>query len=99
VIRATCTNRAAYQVGLDNGQNAGSTSIRRMASGTGTFVTYELYRDTGRTQRWGNTVNTDTATASGSGSEQTLTVYGRVPTQPAAVAGSYSDIIKVTITY
>ncbi|WP_170207660.1 Csu type fimbrial protein [Luteibacter pinisoli] len=97
LIRATCTNRAAYQVGLDNGQNA-SGSVRRMAGG-GRFVTYELYRDSQRTLRWGTALNTDTATGSGSGSEQTVTVYGRVPVQAAAVAGSYSDIVTVTITY
>jgi spore coat protein U-like protein len=98
LIRATCTNRAAFQIGLDNGKNAGTGSIRRMASGSN-LVTYELYRDSARTSRWGNTLNTDTLTSSGTGSEQTLTVYGRVPTQAAAVAGSYSDIITVTVTY
>jgi spore coat protein U-like protein len=97
LVRMTCTNRAAYQVGLDNGQNA-SGGVRRMSSGSG-FVTYDLYRDTQRTLHWGNTLNTDTATGTGSGSEQTMTVYGRVPAQTAARAGAYSDIIMVTVTY
>lgn len=98
LIRATCTNRAAYQVGLDNGQNA-SGNMRRMALGTTSFVTYELYRDAARTLRWGNALNTDTATGSGSGGEQTFTVYGRVPAQAAASAGNYSDVVKITVTY
>jgi spore coat protein U-like protein len=97
LVRMTCTNRAAYQVGLNNGQNALGTT-RRMSSGSG-FVTYDLYRDTPRTLRWGGTLNTDTATGTGSGSEQTMTVYGRVPAQSAARAGAYSDIITVTVTY
>ncbi|MGA7437787.1 MAG: spore coat protein U domain-containing protein [Luteibacter sp.] len=97
LVRATCTNRAAYQIGLDNGQNA-SGSVRRMAGG-GRFVTYELYRDTQRTLRWGTALNTDTMTGTGSGAEQTLTVYGRVPIQAAAVAGTYSDIVTITVTY
>jgi spore coat protein U-like protein len=97
LLRMTCTNRAAYQVGLDNGQNALGTT-RRMSSGSG-FVTYDLYRDTQRTLRWGSTLNTDTATGTGSGSEQTMTVFGRVPTQSAARAGAYSDVIMVTVTY
>lgn len=97
LLRLTCTNRSAYQVGLDNGQNA-SGATRRMTSGTG-FVTYELYRDTQRTQRWGATLDIDTAAGSGSGGEQTLTVYGRVPVQAAARAGEYSDVVTVTITY
>lgn len=97
LLRMTCTNRSAFQVGLDNGANA-SGNIRRMASGTG-YVAYELYRDTQRTQRWGNTLNADTATGTGSGVEQTLTVYGRVPAQSAAAAGNYSDTVTVTVTY
>lgn len=97
LLRVTCTNRAAYQIGLNNGANASGT-IRRMSSGTG-FVTYELYRDTQRTLRWGGTLNTDTVTGTGAGSEQTLNVYGRVPVQTAARAGSYSDVITVTVTY
>lgn len=97
LVRATCTNRAAYQIGLDNGKNASGTT-RRMTDGT-RFVTYQLFTDSGRTVRWGNMLNVDTATGTGSGAEQTLTVYGRVPTQAALQAGAYSDIITVTITY
>jgi spore coat protein U-like protein len=97
LLRMTCTNRAAYQVGLDNGKNA-SAGTRRMSSGAG-FVTYDLFRDTSRALHWGNTLNTDTAAGTGSGSEQTMTVYGRVPAQNAVRAGAYSDIITVTVTY
>ncbi|QWT19905.1 spore coat U domain-containing protein [Bacillus sp. NP157] len=98
LVRATCTNRAAYQVGLDNGQNATGTT-RRMIGPGGKYVTYELYRDSQRTLRWGTALNTDTATASGNGSQQTLTVYGRLPAQAAATAGAYSDVVTITITY
>lgn len=97
LVRMTCTNRAAYDIGLDNGQNA-SGATRRMSSGAG-FVTYELYRDSQRTLRWGNTLTVDTLTGTGSGSEQTQTVYGRVPAQSAARAGEYNDTVTVTVTY
>ena len=97
LVRMTCTNRAAYQVGLNNGQNASGTT-RRMSSGSG-FVTYDLYRDNPRSLHWGNTLNSDTAAGTGSGSEQTMTVYGRVPAQTAVRAGAYSDIVTVTVTY
>jgi spore coat protein U-like protein len=97
LLHLTCTNRSAWQVGLNNGQNANGT-VRRMGF-NGRYVNYELYRDSQRTQRWGNTLNTDTALGSGSGAEQTLNVYGRVPAQTAAAAGDYSDVITVTVTY
>ncbi|HEY0232879.1 MAG TPA: spore coat U domain-containing protein [Dokdonella sp.] len=96
-ISMTCTNGTAWQIGLDNGQSALATT-RRMIGGS-SYVVYELYRDTGRTLRWGNTLNSDTLSGSGSGNTQTLSVYGRVAPQAGAAAGSYSDKITVTITY
>lgn len=99
LLRMTCTNRAAWQVGLDNGQNASGTT-RRMKNGT-SYVTYELYKTAARAigDRWGNTLNTDTATGSGNGAQQTLTVYGRVPVQTPKAAGAYTDTITVLVTY
>jgi spore coat protein U-like protein len=96
-ISMTCTSGTAWQIGLDNGQNA-LAGTRRMLGG-GNTVAYELYRDNGRTLRWGNTLNTDTLSGSGSGTTQTLSVYGRVVPQAGVAAGSYSDKITVTITY
>jgi spore coat protein U-like protein len=96
-ITMTCTRNTAWQVGLDNGQNALGTT-RRMAGGTGR-VAYELYRNSARNQRWGTTLNTDTLTGSGTGVAQALTVYGRVAPQAPMPAGAYSDKITVTVTY
>ncbi|HKE49708.1 MAG TPA: spore coat U domain-containing protein [Rhodanobacteraceae bacterium] len=96
-LTVQCANGVAYQVGLDNGQHATGTT-RRM-QGPGGLVTYELYRNTTRTQRWGNTLNSDTVAGNGSGSNQSLTVYGRVPTQTTPSAGTYNDTITVTVTY
>ena len=64
----------------------------------GQFVTYELYRNTGRTLRWGNTLGTDTQAGTGTGTAQSQTVFGRVAPQTPNV-GSYSDTVTVTVTY
>lgn len=96
VITFQC--RAAWQVGLGNGSHFDGTH-RRMAAAGGKYVNYELYRDNGRTQRWGTTLNTDTV--SGAANYDTLTqvtVYGRVPAQ-VALPGNYSDTITVTLTF
>ena len=71
-----------------------------MAGGSSEFVNYELYRDAGRTQRWGNTPPTDIVASTGTGSAQpAVTVYGRVPPQTTPSAGSYGDTITVNVTY
>lgn len=96
-IGLTCTGRTAWQLGIGNGLNA-SGSIRRMRSAGGQFVPYELYRDSGRSQRWGTTLGTDTVAGTGTGAAQSQTVYGRVAPQ-TATPGSYSDTVVVTVTY
>lgn len=92
-----CTGRTPWQVSLDNGQHA-SGSTRRMRMGT-LHVSYELYRDAARTLRWGSTLNADTATGTGTGSAQSLTVYGRVPQPQSVTPGTYTDTVIVTIHY
>ncbi|MGF6418381.1 spore coat protein U-like protein [Stenotrophomonas sp. AN71] len=103
-LTLSCLKNTAYQVSLNNGQNnPAATSTRRMATTIGAstyYLTYELYRDSTRTQRWGNTLTVDTASGTGTGSAQQLTIYGRVPPvtgQPPA--GTYNDVVQVTITY
>lgn len=98
-IRVACRNGTAWQIGLGDGSNAAGTQ-RRMRFGTSDYVRYELYRDSGRSQRWGSTLNTDTASGTSTGTAQTVTVYGRVPPQaPMPPAGTYKDTILVTVTY
>lgn len=98
VVAPQCTNTTPYQVGLDNGQHAvGNT--RRMHNGTGRYVEYELYRDAARTQRWGDTLNTDTLANTGTGSAQAQPIYGRVAPQITPPQGTYSDTVTVTIYY
>ena len=65
-----------------------------MNAGTN-YVPYELYRNSARTQVWGQTIGTDTASGTGT---TTYQVYGRVPSL-AYPAGNYSDTVLVTVDY
>lgn len=69
-----------------------------MTNGANT-VTYSLYTNSSRTTVWGNTVGTDTVSGTGTGSNQNLTVFGRVPVQSAVSPATYTDTIVVTVTY
>jgi len=62
-------------------------------------VEFNLYRDTARTQVWGNTVDSDTVAGTGDGSNQSITVYGRVPSQDTPAAGTYSSTITATLVF
>jgi len=98
-ITLQCVNGDAYTVGLNAGTGSGATvSARLMTSGSNT-VTYSLYQNNTHTTVWGNTVGTNTEAGTGSGSTQTLTVYGLVPAQTWSAPGTYTDTVVVTVTY
>lgn len=92
-----CSTGLNYQIALNNGQNA-SGATRRMKNGT-QHINYELYRNSGHTLRWGNTAGTDTVSGTGTGSNQSVTVYAQVPSQTTPSAGTYSDQVTVTVSY
>lgn len=100
-IDVTCSSSTDYNIGLDAGTATGaSVTTRQMTDASSNALNYSLYSESGRTTNWGDTVGTDTVADTGSGSAQTHTVYGRVPSgQTSAVVGSYSDTITVTVTY
>lgn len=101
-LSVQCTNTTPYTVALDAGTNAGGPgnfSARAMSSGANTLA-YQLYTDVGRTTVWGDgTASSSTVSGTGSGSAQTLTVYGRLPSLSGAVPGAYTDTVVVTVTY
>lgn len=98
-INFTCTGRTPWQVGLNNGLHADGNTRRMRLGAANNYVTYELYSDPSRTLRWGETLDTDTVSGTGSGSEQSLTVYGRVPATQSVPHGDYNDTVTVTVTY
>ena len=95
-VTALCTLSLPYTIGLDDGVNA-SGSQRRMALVAAT-LNYELYSDSSRTQRWGS-AGGQLVSGTGSGLNQNLTVYGRVPAGQVVGAGAFADVITVTITF
>src|SRR5262249_37946646 len=97
-VSVTCTSGTTYNVGLGDGQQNAGPSGRAMALGANR-VGYGLYRDGARSQVWGDTVGTNTVGGTGNGAAQNITVYARVVPQVTPPAGTYSDVVVVTITY
>jgi spore coat protein U-like protein len=98
-LTVNCSNTTPYTVSLDAGGGTGATvAVRRMMNGAN-FVNYTLYRDAARTLLWGNTIGTDTVAGTGSGANQTLTIYARTPAQAVPPPGAYTDTVNITITY
>ena len=96
----TCTPGTTYTLALDAGTGTGSTiAARKMAGPGGNTLAYSLYRDSGRTQNWGNTIGTDTVGGTGTGSGVTHTIYARLPSQTTPPVGAYASTVTVTVAY
>ena len=93
-LTVNCSNGTPYTISLGNGANF--SNVRRMAWGA-SYIEYALYQDNSRATEWSIS---KTKAGVGNGSDQTLTVYGRIPSgQNVANTGSYGDTIIATISY
>src|SRR5262245_41223492 len=82
--RVLGTNNANVVLQLGPSATSGTIATRQMASGANR-MNYNLYRDAGRSQVWGQTSGVDTVTintgniGNGSNTDVTFTIFGRVP--------------------
>jgi spore coat protein U-like protein len=104
-VGVRCTTGTPYTVGLNVGTGGGTFAARTLTNGTNTLL-YNLYRNAGRTEIWGDgTASTFTVagTGAGMGVPNTVnhTVFGLLPAagNQAAPVSSYASTIQVTVTY
>jgi spore coat protein U-like protein len=98
-LKIQCTNTTPYKIGLNEGTGGGTTTTRLMTGSGADTVQYKLFQDAGHTTNWGNDTAADTKNSTGTGAEQTHTIYGRVPIQTTGAPDNYSDTVTVTVTY
>jgi len=101
-IAITCPNTIPYQIALDNGlyYMAPDRRVKRPGSGSSLYINYELYRESARTNRWGETLDTDTVAATGTGASVPHTVFGTVPSGQTIEGGlPYEDTITATVYF
>lgn len=97
-ITITCNKGTPYQIGLDNGVHFSPPYRRLKHRTTDNYLIYELYRDAGRTARWGND-DASSVHMTSDGEAQHINVYGRVPAGQTGPVGSYSNTTTVTVNF
>lgn len=102
-LSVACTNTTPYNIGLNAGSVAGSTTSARLMAGTtvgntGSTIAFNLYQASGSTN-WGNTQGTDTKSSTGTGVAQSHTVYGVVPAQSTPQPDTYKSTIIATVYF
>lgn len=99
-LSVQCTNTTPYDIALSVGNGPGATiSNRKMTGPGGASIAYQIFRDSGYTLNWGQTVAVDTLGNTGTGLVTLTPVYGRVSPQTTPQVGTYTDTLLVTLTY
>jgi spore coat protein U-like protein len=101
-VKVNCTSGIAYTIAINAGAS-GSTTNRTMycSSCTPTTLGYQLFSNASHTTNWGNNIGSDTVAGTGTGSDQTYTVYAQIPANEyffaSGYGGNYTDSVIVTI--
>jgi spore coat protein U-like protein len=106
-LSVACSGAAPYSVGLGLGNYASGSQRRMYSLLANSYVSYNLYTDSGYSDPWSTTTSASSCTngastcylGTGNGAYQTVPVYGTVPAQAGEAAGIYSDTVTATITY
>lgn len=92
-------------VGFGASANSGTIATRQLKISSGLdLLTYNLYRDAGRSLVWGNTVGSDTVSqtinlANNASGNLTFTIFGRIDALQDVRPGPYNDTITITVTF
>jgi spore coat protein U-like protein len=104
-ISVKCTKNTPYTISLNKGTTAGGTVAQRLLASGANTLQYNLYTTVAINVIFGDgtgTSQTEPGTGAGVATANSVTVFGQLPdnaTNQAAVAGSYTDTITVTVTY
>lgn len=99
-VTITCTKGAITTIGLDAGSNAPGTGTTRAMLGGGVKLSYEIYRDSGRTILWSNVLGgLFLPPIAPSKAPRSFTVYGRIPAGQDVPAGNYNDTVLATVNF
>jgi len=95
-ITVKCTKNLDYNIGIDAGTGTGATVTSRFMTGGpppgNSLLGYGLFQDAAHSVNWGETVGSDTESGTGTGKNQTFSVYALLPSNEYAPAGDYHDL-------
>ena len=98
-VSATCTNGAPYTIDLSAGAGTGATTSARVmtnTNATSNTLTYSIYTNVGRTTVCGVGC---VSGATGNGTAQATTLYGRMTAASNPYVGPYTDTVVATLNY
>lgn len=104
-ILVTCNSNTSYTIELDYGANEVGVGQRQVTNDdNGEFIDYEIFQPAANggaatSLPWGTAAQGAEFVGTGTGGEQTLTATGRLQLTETNAAGTYTDIVTVTLSF
>ena len=95
-ITILCTNGSKYKLALSPGRGSGATVNNRFMTNNNNLLKYSIYQDSAMSKTWGNDSLTSMA-GTGTGIEEYIKVYGRIPGNQKLPPGFYSDEVLISL--
>ena len=99
-VTMNCSAGLTYGITLASGNPGGATNFQ-MVNGTSNLA-YQLYANSFGNPQWDATAG-GTYSSTGTGVNQAIGVYGKIPAQAAPVGGwtvgTYTDTVTMTVTW
>jgi len=92
-----CTPGVALSMSLDGGQNSASGSRNPKRNGGSQLLAYQLYRDAALSQALA--IGQSVSVSYSDPTAIKLPVYGRTQLSGTLPAGTYTDVVQVTVTW
>jgi spore coat protein U-like protein len=81
-----------------NGGANGTATARKLSDGRGGLLNYAIYRNSGRTQNFGQGNDARLVTLAAPGSGQ-VSIYGKIPGGQVVAGGTYTDTVVITLDF
>ncbi len=99
-LQVSCSNGLTYSLDLDPGVNPAAANANRQLANGANRLGYNIYTTNTFTTVWGSAMSGGTSQSfTGTGSNQVITAYLKVPIQTAPPAGLYTDTVTITATF
>jgi spore coat protein U-like protein len=94
-LRINCISGTSYRILISAG-SSGASSQRTLVGPGGATIRYNLYTGPDFTTVWDELTG---VSRTGSGQDQWIPPYVRIPAQPTPIAGVYADTLTVTVSW
>lgn len=95
----TCTRQTQATIVMDSGRHAAQDGTVRLLASRGQNLSYQLFRDSARTQVWAKGSDAMSLLSSGGRDGQRVTVYARIPPGQEVPAGTYTDVVTASVDF